>query len=104
MHLRVDPGRPVALVDPDDFTSFKVVASARSWGELERALGDTGRIDPPHVWVDPAAVRALGTSKDAAWVSGLEAMLEYAAARGWVDPSGAVRAHCEWLLGDPGPG
>jgi hypothetical protein len=104
VYLSADPGRqqPVVLREPDDFASFMVVAAARSWAELGRMLGDACRVDPPNVWVDPAEVRALGKASDPDWVAGLDAMLEYASRRGWTDGSGAVRAHCEWPLGEPG--
>jgi hypothetical protein len=85
VYLSVDSGRPrrVGLVEPNDFTSFKVVAAARSWGELRRAL-------------DKAS--------DPDWAAGLDAMVEYAGCKGWLEGSSALRAQCEWPLGEPGTG
>ncbi len=66
MYLSVDSGRPrpEVLVEPDDFALFKVMASARSWGELSRALG---------------------AASDRDRTAGLEAMLEQAGCKGWPD-------------------
>jgi hypothetical protein len=51
--------------------------------------------DADHVWVDRAALEALAgdLTQDAAWQRSLESMLTYAASKGWVDESGAIRAH-----------
>ena len=65
MFLRIDtrttpPG--VEVVEPDDFTSFKVVVST-----------------PSHSWVDPGALAALaGRAGDTAWAEKLAGMVSYA--------------------------
>lgn len=59
-----------------------------------RAAG-IGRAEDGHAWIEPAALRQLaGGERDPEWEAGLEAMLAYAAGRGWTR-DGAVRAHVE---------
>jgi hypothetical protein len=94
----------LALRDQDDFTAFKLVIEGEGgWGDLSRALRGTGRVDPPHVWIGSAALRSLGRADDPAWMEGLDAMMAFAGSHGWVDQHGAVRAHCEWAVGEPRP-
>jgi hypothetical protein len=85
MQIRLDlttvpPG--VSLEDPDDFKGFKLVVE---------------RVEHAHVGVDEIK-RLAGEARagDAAWLEQLEGMLAYARSKGWVDESGAVRAHVEW--------
>ncbi len=73
----VPPG--ITLHEPDDFERFEVVIS----GTLEDTL-----VDPQYL-VQLAGSRA----DDPEWQGRLEAMIAFAESRGWVDPSGAVRAH-----------
>jgi len=82
MYIEIDLSAipPVmALSDPDDFTSFKIVLR-----EVEHA-----RV-PVDVLEDLAGDRAT----EPEWRRGLEKMLDYARQHGWVDERG-VRAHIE---------
>lgn len=82
MFLRIDTSTTPPLVDvvePDDFTSFKVVV-----------------ITPQHSWVDPAGLAALaGRAGDAEWERRLAGMVGYAETKGWLDEQGRIRAHIE---------
>ena len=69
----------MALSEPDDFTSFKIIVR-----EVEQA-----RV-PVDVLEDLAGERAA----DPEWRRGFEKMLDYAQQHGWVDERG-VRAHIE---------
>jgi hypothetical protein len=71
----------VALREPDDFKSFKVVLR----GE------DHAHVDPEEI-----ARFAAPRSEDPAWQEGMAKMLAFAADHGWVRDDGAVRAHVEW--------
>lgn len=74
----------VELCDPHDFASFSVrVVPAR------------------HAWVAPETLRSLagGLGSLPEWNEGLEAMTAFARRHGWLDESGAIRAHVE---NDPG--
>lgn len=82
MYLRIDTGTTpplVEVVEPEDFTSFKVVVVTAS-----------------HSWVDPADLTALaGRSDDADWQQKLAGMISYAGTKGWLDEQGRIRAHVE---------
>ena len=101
VNLRGDSPR-VALREPDDFRSFKVVvADGGDRDDVGRALHGTGRLEPPHAWIDVAALRSLGRGDDEAWVEQLDGMVAFVPSKQWVDEGGAVRAHCEWRAGEP---
>ena len=93
---------PVALREPDDFTAFSVQVDGNGdWDALARALDGTAHVDPPHVWVALDALGALGRGDDAQWLEQLDGMVAYARSKEWVDEHGCVRAHCEWVAGEP---
>lgn len=82
MYLRIDTQvtpPAVDIVEPEDFTAFKVVV-----------------VTPPHSWVDPAELAGLaGRADDADWLEKLAAMISYAGTKGWLDEQGRIRAHVE---------
>lgn len=82
MYLSIDNSTTpplIELVEPDDFTSFKVVVST-----------------PSHSWVDPGILAALaGRARDTAWAEQLAGMVSYAGTKGWLDEQGRIRAHVE---------
>lgn len=69
----------VTLVEPDDFTAFKVVVQ-----------------DSGHARVPVSTLKELAGDRadDPEWSQGLEKMLAYAEQHGWVNDFG-VRAHIE---------
>jgi hypothetical protein len=70
------------LEDIDNFKIFRVTTSlART--ERQQALTAIGRPDGAYIWID------------AAWLAGFAKMLDYAKDAGWVDGTGAIRAHIE---------
>ena len=94
IHVHAD-GVRARLVDPEDFTSFKVVLHGAGAPLAERlAPIGVARVDE-HFWVSVDALRELaGDAATPAWEESLGAMLEFARSRGWVDDDlGAVRAH-----------
>jgi hypothetical protein len=67
---------------------------------LDDALGGLGRVDPDgeHAWLDIQALRDAvdPADKDPEWDAQFDAMVNYAVAKGWVDPEGgSLRAHIE---------
>jgi hypothetical protein len=57
------------------------------------AAAGLGAVDGDHAWLDAGALRAAGDGT-ADWASGFDAMLAYAASKGWASEDGArVRAH-----------
>jgi len=88
---------PIALLQPTDFRSFKIVAT----GDRERlatAIQSIGRAAGEDAFVEPAALRRLAgdLGRDPGWSESLDRMVAYAAEHGWVSDDGAVRAHVEW--------
>ena len=82
MYIEIDLGvvpPATALLEPDDFTSFKIVVR-----EAEHA----------RVPVECLEQLAGERAGDPEWRRGLEKMLEYARQHGWLDEDG-VRAHIE---------
>jgi hypothetical protein len=95
-----DPQISATLVEADDFTQFSVVVKAAEGVEaLRRAAGSLGRVDSGYVFVDPRALRQLpgARSDDLSWLSAVDAMIDFARSKGWVDEAGMVRAHVEWV-------
>ena len=57
------------------------------------AAAGLGTVDGDHAWLDAGALRAAGDGS-AAWATGFDGMLTYAASKGWSREDGArVRAH-----------
>jgi hypothetical protein len=92
----------VALADPDDLGSFKVLAQAAQpdTAALERALEGVGSLGPDgHAFISVEAVRLLAGDRagDPEWSGGFEKMLAYAGSKGWMNEAGdAIQAHVEW--------
>lgn len=82
MYLRIDPRiipPHVEVVEPEDFSTFKVVV-----------------VTPSHSWVDPADLTALaGRADDPDWQQKLAGMISYADSKGWLDERGRIRAHVD---------
>jgi hypothetical protein len=70
---------------------FRGVSDDIAAGALREAgLGD---VDGDHAWLETAALRAAGDGS-AEWTAGFDAMLAYAASKGWSSEDGSrVRAH-----------
>ena len=82
MYLRIDPSTTpplVEVVEPEDFTAFKVVV-----------------VTAAHSWVDPADLTALaGRADDPDWQQKLAGMISYADSKVWLDERGRIRAHVD---------
>jgi hypothetical protein len=88
------------LEEPLEFNHFAVVVAAgTSTDELRTALAEIGEPteDLRHVFVDPAWVLDEGgeVARSLEWQRQWDAMVEFAASRGWTDSAGRVRAHVE---------
>jgi hypothetical protein len=92
----------VALREPDDFRSLKVVVR----GALDRhaalleALAPVGELDDQeHAFLAVDGLKRLAgdRARDEQWLASFDAMVEYARDKGWVAEDGAsLQAHCEW--------
>lgn len=83
MYLTIDVGRvPTAVTahEVDVFTELKVVLTP---------VEDT--------YIDPETLRSAARDAGASesWNAGFEAMVKYAASKGWVREDGWIRAHVE---------
>lgn len=92
MFINIPASGPAVLEDAENFKAFKIVAAA---GAPAAAFAEIGRLDSDHVWVSTAWLKANGKPEDGNWLAGLDKMLGYAKGAGWLDDSGAVRAHIE---------
>ena len=88
----------IALEDADNFAALSVrcASDVDRTGKLADRLADAAeRIDAGHAWLRPDWLRRQ-RQDDVEWNNRLDAMIAYAASKGWVDEAtGAVRAHVE---------
>lgn len=99
--IKKEADMPV-LADADDFRAFSVDAPRSFEPELDNRLGDLGRYDGEHAWIDidQLAVLAGGRATEPDWQEGLAAMTGYAREHGFASPDGTeIRAHIEWTDG-----
>jgi hypothetical protein len=104
MVVRVDvqamPAR-IALAEPDDFGSFKVVViGGERAASADSAIARIGRRadDSEHAYITVSAVEALAGDRasDEDWAASLRSMVDSARKHGWAASDGAIRAHIEW--------
>jgi hypothetical protein len=99
--VRHENGELLASIDQsDDLTSFSVVVSPDvTVGEgLATTDGAVTFVSAERAWVDEGWLRRTGDfgAEGSSTAEGYDAMIDYAAAHGWIDPaSGAVAAHVE---------
>lgn len=94
MEICLLPSGAVLLEQPDDFRHFAVRVPAGVDASAS-ALAALMAIDGQHAWVPPETVRTLHFDADAAWQQELDAMVAYAASKGWTDAAGRIRAHIQ---------
>lgn len=99
----------VRLMDPDDFSSFKVtVRGAGTPRDLASALEPLGCIENTSTaWLEIDALRRLAEARSLAveWGARFGEMVEKAGPHGWVGDEGrSLRAHCEWTDQPRSPG
>jgi hypothetical protein len=88
-------GAGVTVTDLDVLTALSVRLDSVAPSLLDAALGDHGRFDGRHAWLDVAWLEAAGPL-DRDWRQGFARMVEYAGSRGWLTDDGLeVRAHLE---------
>lgn len=80
------------LIEADDFKGFKLRIAG---GEVRPAIAGVTWADDGNVLIGIDAVKALPGAPDTPeWNAGFQAMVDYAAKKGWIDGS-AIRAHVE---------
>jgi hypothetical protein len=89
----------IALAQPEDTASFKVVSDAAVPADLDRLLRGAGwgRLDGEAAMISVAAVeRAASGRVPPEWADRFGKMLDYARTKGWLSPDGgAIQAHVE---------
>jgi hypothetical protein len=96
MQIYVDRERS-QVRECDDLKRFGIVVEDRATDEeIARALAPLGSLDSStHAWVSIDRLRAAcDRDDDAAWGEAFDAMVQFAASKGWVDGTGLLlRAH-----------
>jgi hypothetical protein len=99
MRLVVSKEGTVSLLEPADLRRFKLVIEdpAMPLDAVRTVLGPLGTVeDESAAWIAADGLRGLGAlAGDPGWQDGVTEMLAAAARHGWVDATGAVRAHIE---------
>jgi hypothetical protein len=104
MYVQVDLGATppaVSLEEPEDCKRFHVaVVNGRDATMVFGALVDAaaGRLEGDDAWIAVDAVRRLAAGRvGPGWDADFDAMLAFAASKGWLDPTGgSIQAHVEW--------
>ena len=106
MRIHVSPSAAPMLRDEENFREFALTSEIprERAPEVADALSRSkaGELaDDAHAYIlVDWLVLYSGRIADAEWRKGLDAMLTYAGAKGWIrEQDGAVRAHVEWPLG-----
>jgi len=95
VNIRLTTDGTVVLDAAEDFRHFAVLVPAGTV-PAETALATLMQLEGgSHAWVPPAAVLALHPTADADWRERFNAMVAYAANKGWTDPQGRICAHIE---------
>lgn len=99
MYLRIRPGAPISVHEPDDCGRLHVTAASDAEADTALRAAALGRLaGPGEVWLDLAALRALTEAEATAadWPDRWAKMVGYARSKGWADTGGReVRAHIE---------
>ena len=104
MYVQVDLAAmppTVSLEEPDDCKRFHVaVLNGRDPATVFGALVDAaaGRLEGDDAWITVDSVRRMAKGRvGPGWDADFEAMLRFAASKGWLDETGgSIRAHVEW--------
>lgn len=94
MIVDYSPSGGLSLVEAEDFKGFKLrIAGA----ETRPAIDGVTFVDDGNVLIGVDRVPALpGAPATAEWRAGYQAMVDYAAKKGWIDAAtNSIRAHVE---------
>lgn len=100
LDLRAEPP-VVTLEEPEDTKAFHLaVVGGKDLGRVFGALVDAaaGRLEDGDAQIVVDAVRRMAAGRvPPGWDEELEAMLDFARSKGWLDETGStIRAHVEW--------
>jgi hypothetical protein len=97
VELDVAAGRSQVL-EADDLKHFSVRVTEPAASErLSLTLGPLGQLAGDHAWINIESLRQeSGRAGDSEWSAQFDAMVTYAASKGWVDDTGErLRAHLD---------
>lgn len=85
----------VLLEDAGNLRALSVELRSCDASRAATLMGDLGRLDGEHAWLDIARLRGLSPlADDPEWASGFDGVITYAGSKGWLDETGSrVRAH-----------
>lgn len=95
MRVHLTNAGTITLCDPTVFNKLDVLVDPQSPERLEQAIARIGSRDgADHVRLPPSVLRFLSShAGNAEWEAKFDAMIGYAASKGWLDEQGRVRAH-----------
>jgi NAD(P)-dependent dehydrogenase (short-subunit alcohol dehydrogenase family) len=95
MRVHLTKAGAITLCEPFVFNRLDVLVDAQSPKRLEQAIARIGSRDGvEHVRLSPSVLRFLSSHAGSAeWDAKFDAMISYAASKGWLDEQGRVRAH-----------
>ncbi|MDO8776646.1 MAG: SDR family oxidoreductase [Burkholderiaceae bacterium] len=95
MRVHLTNAGAITLCEPTVFNSLDVLVDPQSPERLEQAIARIGSRDgADHVRLSPSVLRFLSSHAGSAeWETKFDAMIGYAASKGWLDEQGRVRAH-----------
>lgn len=85
----------VSLGEAENLRGLSVELRSCDASQAEALLGDLGRLDGDHIWLDIGLLKALSPlAGDTEWADGFDGVMKYAESKGWLDGAGThVRAH-----------
>lgn len=95
MRVHLTHAGGITLSEPSIFNRLDVRVDPQAPQQLAHAIARIGQRDgAEHVRLAPAVLRFLsGHAGEVEWETGFDAMIGYAASKGWLDTQGRVRAH-----------
>ncbi|WP_236581795.1 SDR family NAD(P)-dependent oxidoreductase [Hydrogenophaga sp. BPS33] len=98
MRVHLTGAGTIVLVEPSVFNKLDVLVDPQPPQQLDRSIARIGSRDgADHVRLTPSVLRFLSSEAgNAEWDAQFDAMIQYAAGKGWLDEQGRVRAHTTW--------
>lgn len=95
MRVHLTNAGAITLCEPTVFNKLDVLVDPQAPERLEQAIARIGSRDgADHVRLSPSVLRFLSSHAGSAeWDTRFDAMISYAASKGWLDEQGRVRAH-----------
>ncbi|VTU38479.1 NADH-dependent flavin reductase [Variovorax sp. PBL-E5] len=102
MRVHLTNAGAITLCESSVFDRLDVLVDPQSPARLEQAIARIGSRDGAgHVRLSPSVLRFLSDHAGAAeWEADFNAMIGYAASKGWLDDQGRVRAHLTFREAD----